>query len=108
MREITITDVKTETLRRHGGALERYKAGFVPAGESARREMGGPLVPGPWAFLFRLSTVIDNHGGSGRESDDSIAAGSEHWFDHGDVLVIDGIKYVTKPASNENTELIPA
>ena len=71
-----------------------YAIGIVDVGESARQEQGGPLVDGPWGYVFGLASVIDNAGGTGREHDDARDAG--RWLDEvadGDVLVVDERRY---------------
>ena len=44
-----------------------YGLGFVDATTECRREQGGPILPGPYAYLFGLAAVIDNYGGTGAE-----------------------------------------
>lgn len=56
--------------KRHGlGGWTRLGTGRI--------EFGGPLVPGPVAYSFGLCVVIDNHGGTGAESERMQAEGRE-------------------------------
>ncbi len=81
------------TLRLRPSIITRFGIGSIGVGQEARKYMNGPLIPGPWAYTFGLSTILDNHGGSGRESTDALAAGTEHMVDDGDLLEIDGHTY---------------
>ena len=71
----------------------RYRVGGVPRGVSGRQVDGGPLVPGPWAFVYELASVIDNHGGTGAEAARMRAAGTEHDLVPGDVIRFDDREY---------------
>jgi hypothetical protein len=71
----------------------RYRVGGVPRGASGRKVDGGPLVPGPWAYVYELAGMIDNHGGTGAESDRMRAAGTEHDLVPGDVIRFDDCEY---------------
>jgi hypothetical protein len=71
----------------------RYRVGGVPRGASGRQVDGGPLVPGPWAYVYELAGVIDNHGGTGAESARMRAAGTEHDLVPGDVIRFDDREY---------------
>lgn len=71
----------------------RYGVGGIPEGASGRKVHEGPLVPGPWAYLYELATVLDNHGGTGAESTRMRAAGTEHVVAIGDAVCFDGCKY---------------
>jgi hypothetical protein len=69
----------------------RYKMGGVPVGASGRREQGGQMVPGPWAYVFELATVMDDSGtGTGAESVSMRAAGTEHVLSESDRVVFNG------------------
>jgi hypothetical protein len=71
----------------------RYRVGGVPRGASGRQVDGGPLVPGPWAYVYELAGVIDNHGGTGAESARMRASGTEHDLVPGDVIRFDDREY---------------
>ena len=71
----------------------RWKVGHVRRGEVGRKDYGGAEIPGPWAYGFELCTVIDNHGGTGREMDDASKAGRVVEIDAGDFLEIAGNVY---------------
>ena len=96
----THTQIRTEhklVIRgAHQSSMNRWGVFAVPRGESGRQVDGGPLVPGPWAGLFQLAGVIDNHGGSAAESARDRAAGLEHPVAAGDVVVIDGCSYTVR------------
>jgi len=90
------TKVETEHVLsvKHGSRTpRRYGIGGVPRGDSGRQEHGGPLVPGPWAFVFELGSTIDNAGGTGAEIQRNRAAGIEHDVQHGDFVRFDGCLY---------------
>lgn len=78
---------------RYARGVVRLAVGFVGPLGSARQEQGGPLVPGPWAYTFPLSTVIDNNGGSGAEARRNREAGIEWTAEIGDLFEIDGDVY---------------
>lgn len=67
--------------------------GYVATGDSARKEMNGPLVAGPWAYGYPLSHVLDNHGGTGAEQDALRAAGLLIEVNGGELFEIDGTRY---------------
>lgn len=62
-------------------------------GGASRRVTEGPLVPGPHAATFGLCSVIDNHGGTGRDIDEAKTAGLWVEVAEGDVLDIEGTLY---------------
>jgi hypothetical protein len=66
-----------------GGQM--YRITYTPADGISRREFGGPCVPGPYAALFPLATVID--GGMIRDADPVVPA------EFGDVVEMDGLKW---------------
>jgi hypothetical protein len=65
-----------------------YGIGMIPAGHEARQEYAGPMIPGPWAFVYGLAGVIDNHGGTGAEMARETAAGSLFHVEAGDTLIL--------------------
>ena len=67
--------------------------GYVAEGEVGRQESFGPLVPGPWAYGFPLSHVIDNHGGTGAEQARLRAQGLLFEVEGGELIEIDGTTY---------------
>lgn len=110
----TDTDNKTDTGWSKGektflnrSTSERYRIGFVGPEQSGRKETGGPMVPGPWAFAYGLCVVINNRGGSGAESARRLAEGNEIEFDFGDVFEIEGVQFCANVAHNGNLELTP-
>lgn len=75
---------------------DRFGVIFVPVGCEARKDHGGPMVPGPWASAHGLCTVVDNFGGTAREAADRVAAGLEHVVNVGDVVEIEGERYTVE------------
>jgi hypothetical protein len=72
----------------------RMNFGYVTPAGSARQVFQGELVPGPWAFGFPLSTVIDNYGGTAREAENNRIIGMEFDAEIGDKFIIDDRVYV--------------
>lgn len=66
-----------------GGDAIAYFIFAVPRGAAMRRQQGGPEVPGPWADVSGLATVIDGT----RAQQPSLR------LVPGDVLTIDGERY---------------
>lgn len=75
---------------------DRFGLIFVPEGCAARKDHGGPQVPGPWAGAHGLCTVIDNFGGTAREAADRVAAGLEYVVNVGDVVEIEGVHFTVE------------
>ena len=73
----------------------RLGIGSIPRGSEGRQEMGGPMVPGPWAYTYgKCSSVTSDHqSGSGYETDQLRAAGKVHAVESGDFIVLDGVCY---------------
>lgn len=71
----------------------RLAIGYVGPDGAGRQVSQGPMVPGPWAYTFALAVCIDNHGGTGAESDRNKAADLEWDVQVGDLFVIDGRTY---------------
>ena len=65
-----------------------FGLGYVGPDGECRREHGGPIVPGPYAYAYGLCGVIDNHGGTGAEIARERAAGQVLEVEPGDVLVL--------------------
>jgi hypothetical protein len=68
----------------------RHTFGYVSAAGTCRHIAQGPMLPGPYAFLVALPSVIDQHGGSGAEATRNRAAGLEFDASVGDFVEIDG------------------
>lgn len=79
------------------GRTVRYGVGYVSSEGVGRRTFGGPLVAGPWAYTFGLATVIDTHGGTGREVRANTLAGREHSVSVGDFVKIAGNIFKIQP-----------
>lgn len=97
--------LECEVILAKKGGYERYKIGGVPKGCEGRKEHGGPMVAGPWHFIFGLASVIDNHGGTGAEMAKAREAGMVLDLAPGDRLVIDGLSYAFKASWNGVMEL---
>lgn len=75
------------------GYTMSFGIGYVADGAQARQVMAGPLVPGPWAYVYGQGTVIDNHGGSKRDIDRQRSEGKLVEARIGDTLMIGGHEY---------------
>lgn len=83
-----------------GNVPTRYGVGGVAKGQKGRKEFGGPMIAGPWHYVFGLCTVIDNYGGTGAEMAEKRAANLVVEVELGEVILIDGIKYVIESTFN--------
>lgn len=94
-----------------GSRAVAHAIGGWDATGTGRRTFGADPVPGPHAYAFGLAAVIDNHGGSARESADASAAGLLFDVHPGDFLIIDGTRYTWTFAHGgrdlHNVNLIP-
>lgn len=84
-----------------------FGIGVVPVGKEGRQETGGPMIAGPWGYLYGRSAVIDNYGGTGAEHKTLAERGLliERVAD-GDVLVLDGFALVVK-VERDRVRLVP-
>lgn len=66
----------------------RFKLGEIPHGSEDRKDHGGPMVPGPWAYAFGLGSYItsDPNRNSGADHRRKMAEGSEHLVRNGSTL----------------------
>ena len=71
----------------------RFNVGHVPEGEVGRQVTQGPLVPGPWAYTFGLSTYISDSGSSADETDEAKANGTYLEVEDGDLIEVAGNTY---------------
>lgn len=78
---------------RSGGPGGWSVGGWNAEGE-ARLVFRGPMVKGPFAYVFGRAGVIDNHGGTKGEQERKAAEGLLFNVAAGDTLVIDGIEYI--------------
>ena len=85
----------TQTGRDVSGILARYGFGYVGPNEMKRQVTGGPLVPGPWAYAYRLGNCIDGT----RQVYNDVE------FSIGDQFEIDGHIFQSYPANNDNMDL---
>lgn len=72
--------------------IVRMKIGYITAQGSARKVQDGPLVPGPWAYTYPLSSAItaDPRHSTAAESERLTSAGVEWQVKVGDLFVMDG------------------
>jgi hypothetical protein len=49
-----------------------FHVGYVPEGEQGRKIYGGPLIPGPWAYVFGLPFAITEQGEPGKQPDEPV------------------------------------
>lgn len=71
----------------------RWSVGYVGPEGTARRVMGGPVLPGPYAYFYGLAGVIDNYGGSGAENARAEAEGRFFTVAPGDELDFNGATF---------------
>lgn len=100
--------LRSDIILKNMHSYDRYAVGGVPKGRSGRKENGGPLVPGPWHYMFGLCTVIDNYGGTGAEMAKARAENRVYDIEPGTKLEIDGLKYVIEKSWNGVLVLRPA
>ena len=98
-RTVIIKDTKGTRLMVEDISGVGFGLGQVAKSDSGRKEIGGAMIPGPWAYAFRHAGIIDNFGGSGREIDEAKKAGLLVTARVGDILVIDGVRYSIEPCS---------
>lgn len=58
----------------------RYQVGHVPLGKAARRVQGGPEVPGPWAYIYELASVIHRDPRLGTSAENEAAKAEGRWL----------------------------
>lgn len=98
--------VLTVQLRRTGPA-HRFGLGFVGPDGSSRREYGGPILPGPYAYAYGLPVVIAANGrGTGSEMAAARAANLVVDANLGDVLTIRGHQFRIDRTHNDNIKLV--
>jgi hypothetical protein len=96
-----------DCLHRGVPLYNRYGIGAVARDQVGRQVHQGPEVPGPWAYAFALATVIDSEGkGSKFDSDQALAAGTEHDVTIGGRVQIDDVVYTIEAAPNHNIKLV--
>lgn len=85
----------------------RYGVGFCGPEHTCRRVHGGPVLPGPYGYVFQLCTVIDNFGGTRAERERNLAAGIEHDVVMGDYVFLlwDGELYPFQITENFHGDL---
>lgn len=84
-----------------------FGIGVVPSGSEGRQEHGGPMVEGPWGYLYGRAGVIDNYGGTAAEHAKLRERGLviDEVAD-GDVLVFDHLALVVK-VERDRVRLVP-
>lgn len=78
-----------------------FHLGHVGAGEQGRKTYGGPVVPGPWAYVFGLPFAITEHGEPGEQPAAPVP------IDEGTLLRVCGHVYRVRIAGYD-VELDPA
>lgn len=76
-----------------GDIPQRFGLGGWTAAGEGRLITQGPMVKGPYLYAFGLCVVMDNHGGTGKEHDDGVKAGTEIEIVDGDIVVHEGVAY---------------
>jgi hypothetical protein len=87
------------------GYARYFHVGAVPRGQSGRQEMGGPLVPGPWAFASGRAVCLTSSAAI-RERDAAEEANAIK-VDNGSRVWIDGVEYTVVVERGEFIELVP-
>ena len=85
------------------GSYRRFGVGAMPRGMSGRQEMGGPMVVGPWAFAFGLSTCITNS--KAHQEADAARRATDIEVEEGTRLNIDEVSYVVRVIRGEFLKL---
>jgi len=78
------SDIRIRTRSRYARSVVRLGVGAIPAGTSARKVTGGPLVEGPWVYCYPLAVVI---------AKDPLPAETVIDAEPGDLFVIDRVTY---------------
>ena len=97
------TGYKKETILKIKGTYHKLAVCSVREGEEGRRVFKGPLVEGPWASTFGLSTSIVSHDNSA-ELDDEASRTIE--VESGDLIEVDGTVYEVSVYRKEYIKLI--
>jgi hypothetical protein len=74
----------------------RFALGGWTKDGKGRIEHEGPMVSGPYLYASGLASVIDCHGGTGKESADRVAQGREFEIEEGQLVEVDGVTYRAK------------
>jgi hypothetical protein len=93
---------------RAGRVPGRFVFGFVGPDGACRRETGGPVLPGPYAYGVPLSSCLaanPEHGTWG-EIRRNKAAGTERDAAIGDTVVFRGHRFRIEAAPNDNISLV--
>jgi len=90
-----IVNLKGRTLlaldNKHGHYRLYFHVGAVPRGSEGRKDYGGPMVPGPWAFACGRAVVLsDSRAHQERDAAEEAAA---IVVTDGSLLVIDNCQY---------------
>ena len=96
IHDVTPGMTEGETMLSTNRGRYRFNVGHVPVGEESRKEFGGPMVPGPWAYTYGLCSVIDNHGGTGAEIAKAKDEGRGLEVKDGDLLRVAGHVYTVR------------
>lgn len=91
----------SHTILRIKGTFHRLAICFTPAGEFSRREFQGPVLEGPYASTFGLSTTIHNGSREQKLVERAKEDARTVEVETGDLLRIDGITYGVRVYRNE-------
>jgi hypothetical protein len=94
------------TVQLRSGTPHRFGLGFVSADGHARRDAGGPVLPGPYAYAYGLPTCVSINGGTGAEMRAARAAGNVIDAELGDVLIFQGSFWRIDRDRNDNLKLV--
>ena len=87
------------------GTYHRHGVGAVPRGAEGRKVQDGPMVAGPWAYTYGLSSCLSSSAAM-REQDAERRA-TDVVVKDGTRLLIDGVSYTVKIVRREYIELVP-
>lgn len=86
------------------GTYRRHAVGAVPRGSEGRQVQDGPMVAGPWAYTYGLSSCLTDSAAM-REKDAARRA-TDVVVKDGTRLLIDGVLYSVKIIRREFIELV--
>lgn len=87
------------------GTYRRFGVGAIPRGQSGRKEHGGAMVEGPWAFAFGLASVLS--ASKAMRERDAAQRAQDIVVEDGSELLIDGVWYTVRVERREFIKLIP-
>ena len=87
------------------GTYFRHGVGAVPRGAEGRKVQDGPMVAGPWAYAYGLSSCLSSS--AAMREQDAARRATDVVVTDGTRLLIDGVSYTVKIVRREYIELVP-